>query len=281
MNEKNGRVDLHLHTTRSDGHYPPEQLIDKLAALQFRAVAIADHDEIGAISEIKAYAKNRGIEIIPGVELSVQFGGRDIHVLGYCFDPDEPVLLEYLKLLRDDRINRARKIVHKLSTLGMPLPFEEVLRKAGSGSIGRPHIAFALLEHGHVDSFKEAFTKYIGDGKPAYVGKLSVDIKQAMQMIKSAGGLCSIAHPGLQLSTQDLMMLIKTGVSAIEVVHPKHDAEHTRFYAELARDHGLLPTGGSDFHGGSKGEEALGKYTVSYDVVNKMKEQAEFYGNKN
>jgi len=281
MSTRNGRVDLHLHTTRSDGHYSPRQLIDKLAAFEFQAVAISDHDEIGAISEVRSYAQTRGIEVIPGVELSVDFGGRDIHVLGYCFDPEHEEFLNYLSVLRNERIRRARKIVNKLSDLGMPLPFDQVLEKAGAGSIGRPHIAFALLDHGYVESFKEAFNKYIGDGKPAYVGKFSIDIKQALRTIKSAGGLCSIAHPGLQLSTQDLMLLIKTGVSAIEVVHPKHDEEHTRFYAQFAAEHGLLSTGGSDFHGGNKGEEALGRYTVSYDVVQEMKQQAEFYRNEN
>ncbi len=277
MHETNGLVDLHLHTTRSDGHYTPQQLIDKVVPFGFRAIAISDHDEIGAIAEATSYAETKGLEVIPGVELSVKFRGRDIHILGYCFDPDHPALIHHLDLLRGERVKRARQIVAKLTDIGLEIPFEAVIEKAGSGSVGRPHIAFTLMDYGLVDSFKEAFETYIGDGKLANVEKFSMDISTALDLIKSAGGICSIAHPGLLLTTEDLMLLIKSGISGIEIVHPRHNEERMQFYRLLAENHGLLGTGGSDFHGGSKGEEALGKYTVPYAVVEQMKQKADFH----
>ncbi|RMF64956.1 MAG: PHP domain-containing protein [Calditrichaeota bacterium] len=266
-----GPVDLHLHTNRSDGVYAPRELLDKVAGFGLRTVAIVDHDEVSAIPEAVEYAKKLGIEIIPGIELSVIFGGYDLHLLGYCFDYENAELLHYLHLFRSERVKRAEKIVDKLSDLGMPISLEAVLERAGQGSVGRPHIASVLVDDGFVFSFQEAFDKYLATGKPAYVDKYKMDVVTALNLIKNAGGLCSVAHPGIQVSESELMDLVKLGIDAIEVVHPKHSDEQTRFYRKVASENGLLQTGGSDFHGGPKGEDALGRFTVDYEVVLQMK----------
>lgn len=275
----NGSVDLHLHTNRSDGYYSPIELINKVIPLGLKAIAIVDHDEISAFPEAIRYGQSRGLEVLPGVELSVDFHQQDIHILGYCFDYENPTLVDYLNLFKNERIKRAEKIVQKLSDLGMPISFDAVLQKAGRGSIGRPHVANVLIEKGFVYSFQEAFNKYLGEGKPANVEKYKIDIHVAFELIESAGGVCSIAHPGLQLSDDDLMSLIKSGVQGIEVVHPKHDEEQTHYYSYVAQMNGLLETGGSDFHGGQKGEEALGKFRVPYDIVLRMKDLSSYYNN--
>jgi predicted metal-dependent phosphoesterase TrpH len=270
-NMENGTADLHLHTTRSDGYCTPVELVDKVAALGLQAMAITDHDEISAIQDVRAYGVSRGVEVLAGVELSVNFRHHDLHVLGYCFDPQDEDLNQYLHLFREERLRRAEKMVKKLAAMGMPISLQAVLAKAGEGAIGRPHIANVLLEDEFVYSFEEAFYKYLGNGKPAYVEKYRFGVQEAFALIRKAGGVCAIAHPGIQLSNGDLVSLIKSGVDALEVIHPKHSTEQTQLYGQMAEQYGLVRTGGSDFHGGSKGAGALGKYTVSYDVVDRLK----------
>ncbi len=274
MNQANGYADLHLHTNHSDGYYSLTELIDKTLSHDLKTISIVDHDEIGALDEAIEYGKLKGIEVIPGVELSVSYKHFDLHVLGYCFDHKSPELVEHLNLFKKERIQRAKKMVASLTKLGMPISFEAVMKKAGHGSVGRPHIANVLLDDEYVYSFQEAFNKYIGNGKPAHVGKLKIDIQAVLKLVKAAGGVCSIAHPGLELLDDDLLALIKEGVDAIEVVHPKHNGEKTKQLRQLAESNGVLTTGGSDFHGGRKGEEALGKYKVPCEVVTSLKKLA-------
>lgn len=271
INEQ-GYADLHLHTNRSDGYCSPRELIDKVLAVGgLNTIAIVDHDEIGAIEEAMHYGGANGLEILPGVELSVNYRGMDVHVLGYCFDYNDARFVEYLGLFKEQRRKRAELTVQELTKLGMPISFESVLDKAGEGSIGRPHIANVLIDEGYVSSFQEAFNKFLGNGKPAHFDKFKIEVAEAFQLVKAAGGICSIAHPGLELSDMHLLDLIKSGADAIEVFHPKHNEEKTHQLRDLAESNGVLVTGGSDFHGGSKGEEALGKYRLPYENVAKMK----------
>lgn len=268
-----GYADLHLHTNRSDGYFSPQELIDKVLPHGLKAIAIADHDEISAIDEAMKYGKVKGIEVISGVELSVSYKGMDLHILGYCFDHNNSELVQYLSLFKNERIKRAEKIVHNLMNLGMPISFDSVLKKAGIGSVGRPHIANVLVEDGYVYSFQEAFDKFLGNGKPAHVNKYKIDVEEAFKIVKAAGGICSIAHPALDLTDNDLISIIKAGVDAIEIVHPRHNEEMQGHLTNLAESNGLLITGGSDFHGGTQGEDALGKYRVPYNVLAKIKER--------
>ncbi len=268
---QDGRADLHLHTTHSDGKCSPAEVIEKCAAHDLRAVAIVDHDEISALETAIACGEERGVEVIAGVELSVRFQARDIHILGYGFNYQHSELVAYLAFLRAERRKRARQILQRLSQMGMPLLYDDVVEKAGPGSIGRPHIARAMMEKGYVRTFQEAFNRFIGDGRPASVPKHRIGIDAAVKLVYDAGGVCSLAHPGLFLTDAQVMELVKTGLTGIEVVHPKHNEARTRFFQQLARENDMLETGGSDFHGGTQGEEALGKYTVPYAVVEQIK----------
>ncbi|MFQ6114277.1 MAG: PHP domain-containing protein [bacterium] len=272
MTLKNDCADLHLHTNRSDGYCSPKEVVDEALAHGLVAVAIVDHDEISALDEAITYGKARGLEVIPGVELSVNYRNLDLHLLGYCIDYRNAGLLKYLNTFKNERLKRTERIVRILTKMGMPISFEAVLKKAGPGSVGRPHIADVLVDEGYVFSFQEAFDKYIGHGKPAYVAKYKIDVASAIRLIHSAGGVCSVAHPGLDMNKEDLIMLIKSGVNGIEAIHPKHNKEQARFFSEIARKNGLLITGGSDYHGGRKGNAVLGQFTVSYEVVNQLKE---------
>lgn len=270
----NGYADLHLHTNRSDGHCSPRELIDKCVSHGLRAISIVDHDDISALNEAVEYGRQCGIEVIPGVELSVSFRMHDLHILGYAFDYRNAELVGYLDFFKKERVKRARTTVEKLAELGMPISFDAVLKEAGSGTVGRPHVAHVLLEEGYVHSFQEAFNRYLGDGKPGNVKKYKMEIDRALKLISQAGGVSSIAHPGLQLTHEDTLEIIKAGIDGIEVVHPRHNEEATSFFSNLASENGLLGTGGSDYHGSEKGDGVLGKYKVPYEAVTKLKEAA-------
>jgi predicted metal-dependent phosphoesterase TrpH len=274
MNHNHVYADLHLHSNRSDGACSPKELVDKAVSRGLKAIAIVDHDEVSALDEAIPYGQERGLEVIPGVELSVSYQQFDLHMLAYCFDSNNPQLASYLNLFQKERVKRAQRMVEILAKFGMPISFDTVLQKAGPGSIGRPHIADVLVEEGHVFSIQEAFDKYIGNGKPAYVAKYKIDVDTTLRLVTSAGGVCSIAHPGIDVNDEILAMLIKVGLPAIETIHPKHNEHQTRHFSEMAKRNGLLETGGSDYHGGNRGDGVLGKYKVPYEVVDKLKEMA-------
>jgi predicted metal-dependent phosphoesterase TrpH len=276
-----GMVDLHTHTNRSDGLLPPEQVVHLAAQAGLRAVAITDHDEIGALEVAVTVGNRLGIEVISGVELSVSHSGYDIHILGYLLDFHHARLLEFLNFFQSERVRRVHRILEKLNALGCPVPLETVLRKAGAGSIGRPHIADALVETGHVPSYHEAFNRFIADGKPAFVPKVRISAAEAVAIIHEAQGLACLAHPGQNLTEPIILNVIHAGVDGIEVVHPKHTATQREIYRGLAKTYNLLETGGSDFHGGRKGiEEKLGDFVIEYEKVEKLKERKQSFWTK-
>src|SRR5574341_1421394 len=176
-------VDLHAHTNHSDGLLPPERLVQLAAAAKLRAIALTDHDEVGGIEAALAVGNQLGVEVVSGVELSVAHQGYDIHILGYLIDFRHPRLLEVLHYFREERVHRVHRILEKLNQLGHPVPLEAVMRKAGVGSIGRPHIADALVESGRVPTYQEAFNRFIADGKPAFVPKVRISTEQAVAII--------------------------------------------------------------------------------------------------
>lgn len=274
MIKDNGYADLHIHSNRSDGYYAPKELIEKVAAQGLKATAVVDHDDISAYEEACFYGKKFDIEVLTGVELSVSYDQHDLHILGYDFDYLNQELSEYLTLFKEHRISRAQKIVENLANLGMPISFEAVLEKAGRGTVGRPHIASVLVEDGFVYSFQEAFNKYLGEDKPAHVAKYKMELATALNLVKTAGGICCVAHPGLRLKQDDLLILVQKGISGIEVIHPNHNEESVNFFRDLAKKYNLVATGGSDFHGGGKNENSLGKFKVPYDVVLQIKEKS-------
>lgn len=278
----NGKVDLHTHTNQSDGLLPPEKVVHLAAQAGLRAVAITDHDEIGALEVAVAVGGQLGVEVISGVELSVSHNGFDIHILGYLLDFRHPRLLEFLSYFQSERVRRVHRILEKLNELGFSLPLETVLRKAGAGSIGRPHVADALVEEGLVASYQEAFNRFIADGKPAFVPKVRISAAEAVAIIHEANGLACLAHPGQNLTEPVILDVIHAGVDGIEVVHPKHTFSLRELYRQLAKTYNLLETGGSDFHGGRKGDEKLGEYVIEYEKVEKLKaRQAQLISKKN
>ena len=267
-----GKADLHLHTTYSDGALSTRELVERAKQVGLTAISITDHDHAGAIGEAMAIGRELGLEVIAGVELSTNVEQQDIHILGYFFDHKNQTLLDYLTFFRLERMKRAERIVEKLNGLKIPLRFESVLDQAGTGSVGRPHIANALVEEGWTETYHEAFLKYIGFGKPAYERKYQVSPQEAIELISSAGGLSFIAHPGNSIDEKVLLELINDGVDGIEVIHPSHSTERVAHYSGIVSEYFLLASGGSDFHGGKRDDRnVFGKYYVSEDYIEMMR----------
>lgn len=266
------RADLHTHTTHSDGALSPYDLIQRAYGAGLAVLSITDHDNVGALDEAIEWGGSLGIEVITGLELSVSLGEKDVHILAYFIDHRNQDLLDYLTFFRRERLKRAERIVQKLNKLNVPLELEAVLEQAGVGSVGRPHIANALLDGGYTGSYHEAFEKYIGTGGPAFEKKYQLKPADAFRLITSAGGLSFLAHPGKYFSELDLAQLIKNGLDGIEVIHPAHDDKLKNYYRGLVNQYFLLESGGSDFHGGKKSDDyTLGLYTVSMQIVETMR----------
>ena len=270
------RVDLHCHTTVSDGGLSPRELVGRAADLGIEVLAITDHDTTEGVPAALAEGKRRGMVVVPGVEISAVSGREEIHLLGYFVDSDDPGLQGLLSRAREARRTRARKMLDRLTELGLPVEWDRLVEvSGGSGSIGRPHVATTLLEAGHVSSYDEAFDLWIGRGGPAYVERYKVRPEAATELLKKSGGLPVLAHPfiysrdgrrrlGLDLKHW-LPRLRDAGLEGIEVYYPNYPPEARHHLLELAVQHGLLITGGSDFHGGMLGNR-LGSVAVPWAV---------------
>jgi len=244
------RVDLHLHTTYSDGSLPPRGMVMEAAERGVRIIAITDHDELGGIPEARAAGAEMGVTVISGVEINTDVGREDIHILGYGFPPDSPVLNETLKTLRAGRLERARKMLARLVEIGLPLELEKVLEIAGHGSIGRPHVARALVEAGYVEDREEAFDRLIGRNCRAYVPRAPYRPEDAIAAIHRAGGIASLAHPGkLGDPVRFIRKLKEAGLDGLEAYHSDHAQAVTERLLCWAKDYRLAVTGGSDSHG--------------------------------
>lgn len=246
--EEKGNVDLHIHTRHSDGANSVDEILDIAVKKGLSAISITDHDTLGAYPYALEEGRKKGLEVITGIELSCELKGKDIHILGYFIDHENEELNRVLKQMRKARLERAEKIVKNLNHQGVDLRFETVLRFAGEGAIGRPHIATALLHEELVYSFREAFDKYIGYDCPAYEDKLQLEPAAVFNLIKQAGGVPILAHPGVTQVDELLPELIKEGLAGLEVYHSEHSWPARRHYANICRKNHLLFTGGSDFH---------------------------------
>lgn len=271
--DSNIKADLHTHTNFSDGYCTPDELIHKAKKAGLRYLAITDHDNVDAVEEAIQLGKENGLEVIPGVEISAEHNGREVHILGYFFDYKNAELLTYLKNFRVERIKRAEKIIEKLNGLGFALKIEDVLAKAkGNGSIGRPHIAISMMELKYTDNYYEAFNKYIGDGKSAYVKKPNIAAQDAIKLINKSGGLSFIAHPGKNIREKTLIELIEFGIDGIEILHPSHSPADITYFQTIMGQYFLLESGGSDYHGGNINDDSiLGSYWISEQKVTAMK----------
>ncbi len=267
-----GKADLHMHTTYSDGALLPHDVVVKAKGAGLRTISITDHDTVGGLEESLALGKQYDIEVIPGVELSATMNDREIHILGYFMDHHNQILLDSLAEFRVERLRRAERIVGKLNKMNIPLSMESVLANTSGDCVGRPHIANALVNEGHAEDYHQAFRKYIGDGKPAFEKKVCFSPEATVRLIAEAGGLSFLAHPGKSISEEFLIQLIDAGLDGIEVVHPSHTTEHIQYYRGIVSEYCLLECGGSDFHGGKKGDETvLGQYTIPTASVDMMR----------
>ncbi|SPF02043.1 PHP domain-containing protein [Streptomyces sp. MA5143a] len=272
------RIDLHCHSTASDGTDTPAELVRKAGAVGLDVVALTDHDTTRGYAEAIA-ALPEGLTLVTGAELSCRLDGISMHMLAYLFDPEEPLLLAERELVRDDRVPRARGMVAKLNELGVPVTWEQVARIAGDGSVGRPHVATALVELGVVPSVNEAFTpQWLADGGRAHVAKHETDPFEAIRLIKGAGGVAVFAHPaavkrGRTVPESAIADLAAAGLDGIEVDHMDHDPATRARLRGLAKELGLLATGSSDYHGSRKTCE-LGEYTTDPEVYGEITRRA-------
>ncbi|MFZ5642306.1 MAG: PHP domain-containing protein [Bacillota bacterium] len=273
-------ADLHVHTTASDGTDSPEEVVARAFTVGLSALAIADHDTLEGIQPAMEEGNRRNIEVIPGIELGTDYGGKEIHILGYMIDLEDRLLLKSLTYFRQTRRDRVNKIIKRLNRLGFPITRERVLEIAGSGSVGRPHIARAMVETGMVLSMEEAFDRYIGEGKPGFEPRVKCTPAQAVGIIIQSGGVPVLAHPGLCQSDELIAALLPEGLAGIEVHHPGHTPEMEKHYLKVCEQYCLLATGGSDYHGmENRKHNVLGARTVQYQTVERIKAVA--FSNRN
>ncbi|EMF26701.1 PHP domain-containing protein [Streptomyces pseudogriseolus] len=272
------RIDLHTHSTASDGTDTPAELVRKAAAAGLDVVALTDHDTTRGHADALA-ALPQGLTLVTGAELSCRLDGVSMHLLAYLFDPEEPALLAERELVRDDRVPRAQGMIAKLNELGVPVTWDQVARIAGDGSVGRPHVASALVELGVVDSVNDAFTpEWLADGGRAYMPKHETDPFEAVRLVRNAGGVAVFAHPaavkrGRTVPESAIAELAEAGLDGIEVDHMDHDPDTRARLRGLAGELGLLVTGSSDYHGSRK-TCVLGEFSTDPEVYGEITRRA-------
>lgn len=274
-------IDLHVHSTASDGSYSPAEVVRQAKEGGLTAVALTDHDTVDGLPEAVAAGDRLGLEVIPGVEISAQFPGGTMHILGLYVDYHNGRLDERLAVLKQARLDRNPQIINKLNALGIPITMARVEEISGGGQVGRPHIARALLEMGYIKNLQEAFDKYLGWQRAAYVSKFRFPPDQALAMIREAKGIPVLAHPftlglGSAYALKNLVIELQgLGLAGLEVFYSEHTPEQIALYLKLAQELNLLITGGSDYHGLNKPEIALGNMPcqgrLTYDLVEALK----------
>lgn len=268
------RLDLHVHTTASDGLWSPAQVVHEALARGLRYLAITDHETTRGAVEAVALARGTPLEVIPGVEISVGGAEEELDLLGYFVDPTHPDLLRLLEGMQAERVGRIQAMAERLARLGMPVPWERVLELAQGNVLGRPHLARAMVEQGYVADEAEAFRRWLGRGRPAYIPRRPVDPREVLEIIRAAGGVAALAHPGRSGLPRDLEGLWRAGLVGLEVFHPDHSPADVARLMAIARIYGLVPTGGSDFHGpGPDGRILLGVIPVPEHTVERLRER--------
>lgn len=267
-------ADLHLHTIFSDGTYTPEELILQSIKAGLSCIAVADHDTVEAVGPCMEIGREKGIEVLPGIELSTEYEGFEVHILGYLIDYKREDFLKKLEFLKTNRIERVHKIIAKLKEMGIVLEAEAVFEIADVGTTGRLHIARAMLKKGLVKSLSEAFGKYIGDKSPAYVAGFKFSPKEAISLIKDVGGIAVLAHPYVLSRDELIPEFVSSGLRGLEVYYPEYSQSMINFYLEMAKKYNLLVTGGSDCHGSAKPEVRIGSIKIPYELVEKLKQNA-------
>jgi 3',5'-nucleoside bisphosphate phosphatase len=260
-------IDLHAHTTASDGSLTPTELVALAKETGLSALGVTDHDTVAGLAEATAAARGAGLTLVPGVELSVDYPHGQFHLLGYFVDFTHQPLLDRLQYLRDYRFRRNEKMVELMQQAGLPITMVDLEREAGGDVIGRPHMALAMVRKGIVSTAQEAFDRYLADGRPCHLPKVKLSPPEAIDLLHSAGAVTVLAHPKYlgvaepAALRQELSGFKELGLDGIEVYYSQHTEEETTFYAGFARDLGFVVSGGSDFHGASKPHVKLGVVT--------------------
>ncbi len=265
-------IDLHTHSTASDGTLPPEQVIEAAARCGLKALALTDHDTIGGIPAAREAGERLGIRVITGVELSAFQEGHEVHVLALHLSQLD-TLHKRLEDLRASRFSRAEKIVEKLNALGIPITLDEVLLQSNGGAVGRPHVARALIARGVVHDFRDAFMRYLGGNGSAFVPKDKLSIEDAIAIAHDAGALAIWAHPGDGGRREKLEPLVAAGLDGVEIRHPSHSGEDIKRLQALTDFFGLVPSGGSDWHGATEGPRRLGMMNVPAEWLERQDER--------
>jgi predicted metal-dependent phosphoesterase TrpH len=261
-------IDLHVHTTASDGRNTPAEVVRLAVELGLSTIALTDHDTTAGLPEAQSTAAEYDLKVLNGIELSSESDVGEVHILGYCIDPDHAGLQSMLRKLRDARVDRARRMVDKLRELGVIITWERVQALAGEGAIGRPHVARALKEAGHVRTLGEAFDRWIANDGPAYVPRFRLTPEAAIALIREAGGVAVLAHPALSGNLSLVPQLVEAGMSGLEVYYPEHSPSDQEKLLGLCEQYGLFPTGGSDFHGlAHDGHAPMASVPVPPEVV--------------
>jgi hypothetical protein len=260
-------IDLHMHTTASDGKSTPAELVARIRALGIHTFAVTDHDTVAGVAPAAAAAAAAGLRFVPGIEITAVHNQKDVHMLGYFVDHESPTFLAFLADSLADRLRRARRMSEKLAELGVPIDIDRIVEETGgpnSGkAIARPVIARALLAAGHVASVQEAFDRFLAEGQPAYFGRVGATPVEVVSIIHAAGGMACFAHPGATKHDELIEPLVAAGLDALEVYHSEHTPETSAKYLEVARRHRLAVTGGSDYHGeGAHRAEFLGRVSL-------------------
>lgn len=265
-------VDLHMHSTASDGSRAPADVVRAVHAAGIAAFALTDHDTIAGLSEALAAGEQLGTRLIPGVELSAVEADLETHILGLHLG-DLSELEHGLVALRQMRLSRATRIVERLNQLGVPITFEAVLKEAAGGAVGRPHVARALIAGRWVGDFREAFDRYLGNGKAAFVAKDNLPVSEAIALIHRAGGLAILAHPGQHCTGDRVAALAGLGLDGLEILHPSHSWDDSQRFDALATEFDLVRSGGSDWHGSPDGARSLGMMRVPAHWLREQEER--------
>jgi hypothetical protein len=266
------RIDLHTHSRASDGEFTPAEVAARARAAGLGVWGLCDHDTVAGLAEARAAADAQGLRLVPGIELSAFLDAKEIHLLGHFIDPSHPSLREFEDFLAARRRMRMHEIVAKLAPLGVAIRVEDIEKWSGGKTIGRPHVARAIVETGAVATVKEAFDRYLGEGRPAYVQRYRLEAEAALRLVREAGGTTTVAHPGVsKLERRDLQRLRAAGVDGLEVHHVDHVPSQREKYLRIAEELELVPTAGSDYHGVNVApDRKLGDVTMPADDLARL-----------
>jgi len=265
-------ADLHIHTHYSDGTLSPQQVVGEAIARGLSCISITDHDTVDGVCPTQKAAEKFSLEVVSGIELSSEWQGKDIHVLGYFVSLSNGELKQKLDQIQETRLNRIHEMIRKLKEQGIDnISFEEVCRLSESKAVGRPHLAFVLQQKGWVSSLREAFEKYLGENCPAYVAKYKQTPYEAIELMGKSGGVAVLAHPMITNKDELIPSFVEAGLKGLEVHYPNYSSNVISYYENIARKYNLVMTGGSDSHGAAKESTFIGKVKVPYAVVEELR----------